>query len=248
MKNSLGGVVGLKPELELVSACDSVELWGAVSIELSVVVNSGWETSVVLIVSWESEVEDDFEEVSVEIEESTIVEVSDSSIDSVVEVISKVSEVSFLVEADDWDKDSVVELILYWSSVEEDCKLTSVDEIKWVELELEISYGNVVVDSDWVRSEVDSIVLAVVEAVDGLVTSGGHGRVRDVERLIVGRVMRTDESDELSDELGVVSVDTTDEIGQVSEVDSSPNVDVDGSCDDVSKLVEDILCWSLSVE
>lgn len=121
------------------------------------------------------------------------------------------------------------------------------------------SFGKVVVDSDSVRSEVPSVVFAVVEAVDGRVISGGHGRPLDVVLLIDGRMVRMDERDELS-ELGDVSVDMTEKVCQISEVDSNPDVDVDDddNCDDVSKLddvedgredvTEDVLCWSFSVE
>lgn len=73
----------------------------AVSIKPSIVVMSGGEASVVLIVSTEATVDDDFEVKSVETKTSTTVEVSNVSMNSVVEVASKESEVSFLVEEDD---------------------------------------------------------------------------------------------------------------------------------------------------
>lgn len=98
---------------------------------------------------------------------------------------------------------SVLELVVDISSVKVDCVTKSkiVLELELlVTTELEISFGNVEVDSDAVLSVVDSGIFVVV----GRVTSGGHG-LSFVVLLIVGRVVRTDESDELS-ELEEISV------------------------------------------
>lgn len=118
---------------------------------------------------------------------------------------SEVSSCSGMVEVESvaFEETSVVELADDCSSVTRGLEvlLTSVDDTgRIVVEELAMSLGNVDVDSDSLFSEVD--VEDVVVA--GLVTSGGQGRSFDVALLIVGRVVKIDETDELSD---VYSVD-----------------------------------------
>lgn len=119
---------------------------------------------------------------------------------------SEVSSCSGMVEAESvvFTEISVVELAVDCSSVtgELEVLLLSVDDTGRVE-ELVMSLGNVEVDSDSLFSEVD--VEDVVVA--GLVISGGQGRSFDVVLLIICRVVKIEEMDELSD---VYSVDWVD--------------------------------------
>lgn len=120
---------------------------------------------------------------------------------------SEVSSCSGIVEVASvvFTATSVVELAVDCSSVigALEVLLPSVDDTGKAEEELVMSLGNVEVDSDSLFSEVD--VEDVVVA--GLVISGGQGRSFDVVLLIVARVVKIDETDELSN---VYSVDWVD--------------------------------------
>lgn len=165
-------------------------------------------------------VSEGFAEISVEVV-SIDGEVSE---DSVVDVTSIASEVSFLVVVDGSEDElveelttsedpSVLKLAVDISSVTEDCATTS-ETVLALELPLTpalvVSLGNVEVDSDSVRSEVDSETF-VVDGVVGRVASGGHG-LSFVVLLIVGRVGKID--DELS-ELDEISVEVIVEVSDV---------------------------------
>lgn len=102
------------------------------------------------------------------------------------------------------------------------------------------SNGNVLVDSDSVLSEVDSVIL-VVEVV-GLVISGGQGRDLLVVLLLGGLVISVDKID---DELSELEGNSADVIVELSEETSVADDGVDESCVDVSKLVAVVLCWSV---
>lgn len=131
---------------------------------------------------------------------SSVVEVT--SISLVVSFrVDTISEVAVELEATS-NEPSVLELADDISSFRIDgvSKSKFVLELELlVTIELVISFGNVEVDSDSVLSVVDSGIFAV----DGRVTSGGHG-LSFVVLLIVGRVVKID--DELSklEEISVV--------------------------------------------
>lgn len=167
-------------------------------------------------------VSEGFAEVSVEKVMSIGGEISEGS---VVEVMSVASEASFFVVGDgskDVDelvleltasnKPSVLKLTVVISSVTEDCGTTS-EDVLGLELPptpaLVTSLGNVEVDSDSVRSEVDSETF-VVDGVVGRVTSGGHG-LSFVVLPIAGRVVKIEEELSELDEISVeVDVDASD--------------------------------------
>lgn len=98
-------------------------------------------------------------------------------------------------------------------------------------LELAMSLGNVDVDSDSVRSVVDS--KALVEVVVR-VASGGQGRNLVVLE-IVGRVVRIDVNDDEPSELDELSVDIIDEVCETSVENSTPVDAVDDNCVDDSR-------------